>query len=181
MNKTFAELGYNVGDTVRCVNSCGLYDIGEEHVLELGFEGSPSIKKNGNGISATWELVSRAGSTDAGYGYLSWRDMTPEAQGALLLAEYNGHILEQRRKYYGTWETWETWETKHYPPFISLTKYRVKPAKPVVVTHEKFGNMDSFYKDFFTPMLPSDTHKITYNTIDGVIDCASVRMVEIEK
>jgi len=88
MNETFAELGYNVGDTVRCVDDGGrrFYVTGGKYVLENSVGSRPTINGDQNGFSASWELVSRAGSTDANDEYPIWGDMTPEAQGALLLA-----------------------------------------------------------------------------------------------
>lgn len=174
MDKTFAELGYNVGDTVRCVDggSGYYYETGKEYSIGHT-NGEPSIKRVYNGYSASWELVSRAGSTDAADdGYLIWGDMTPEAQGALLLAEHNGEIIQG-------WHLLGTWV--NIPIKLiwrNHMKYRVKPANPVVVTHELFGINKGAWSNC---QVKDDTHKISYNTIDGVIDCASVQMVEIEK
>jgi len=170
MNKTFVELGYNAGDTVRCVDSeWDVYTPGKEYPLEP-YEGIPSIDGEYNGRSATWELVSRTGSTDAtADGYLIWGDMTPEAQGALLLAEHNGAPIQ--------YHCHNEWVSSQGRPFWSYDmKYRVKPADPVVVTHEIYGRHKLSWSLIYREQ---DTRKMTYNTIDGVIDCASVRMVEL--
>jgi len=172
MNETFAELGYNVGDTVRCVDDRGrrFYKTGKKYVLEsIGGRG-PTIKGDHNGLSAAWELVSRAGSTDAVDEYPIWRDMTPEAQGALLLAHHTGDIIQ--------FFSYDEWLDIQDPNFARRDKYRVKPANPVVVTHEISGS-DKLLWGF--NRADCDTHKITYNTIDGVIDCASVKMIELPK
>ena len=161
MNKTFADLGYNAGDTVRCV--------GNEYVL-VQTNGEPTTRGGYNGLGGTWELVSRTGSTDADDGYLIWGDMTPEAQGALLLAFHNKATIQ--------FYCYDEWTDIQDPSFTSHDKYRVKPADPVVVTHEIFGSNELFW-GYLTN--EDDTHKMTYNTIDGVIDCASVKMMEIEK
>jgi hypothetical protein len=161
MNKTFAELGYNVGDTVRCV--C------KEYVL-VQTNGEPTTRGGYNGLGGEWELVSRAGSTDADDEYQIWADMTPEAQGALLLAEHNGKIIEDFDGF--------DWGVSAFSGWYDHIKYRVKPAEPVVVTHELFGQQKSFWRG---PQAKSDTHKMSYNTIDDVIDCASVKMMEINK
>jgi len=171
MNKTFAKLGYKVGDTVRCIVGDGNYPykFDTKYTLET-FEQVPVIKGGYNGHSASWELVSRAGSTEADDKYLIWGDMTPEAQGALLLAAHNGASIQD---FDGV-----DWGVSVFTGWYYHVKYRVKPADPVVVTHELFGK-----HGFFWSLIAhkGDTHKMTYNTIDGVIDCASVKMVEIDK
>jgi len=174
MNKTFAELGYNVGDTVRCVDDLdsSLYVTGGKYFLGYANE-ELTIKGGYNGRSATWELVSRAGSTDADDGYLSWGDMTPEAQGALLLAEHNGATIQLFSRSRDKWV-----DMDHKLGWYDCAKYRVKPADPVVVTHEIFGRHELFWAFM---ECEQDTHKMTYDTIDGVVDCTSVKMVEIDK
>jgi hypothetical protein len=174
MNKTFAELGFNVGDTVRCVDDGDsiLYVTGGKYVLEGSAGSRPTIKSDHNGYSASWELVSRAGSTYADDEYLIWGDMTPEAQGALLLAFHNGVDIQEWN------DGWKLWHITDCSSRYNDTKYRVKPAGPVVVTHKVSGSHQLFWGYLSND---DDTHKFTYNTIDGVIDCASVRMVEIGK
>jgi len=171
MNKTFAQLGYNVGDTVRCVNSCMNYMIDKTYKLIPDEIGAPRTNSGYNGYSGTWELVSRAGSpVDTDDEYLIWGDMTPEAQGALLLSFHNGETIQ--------FFSIDEWVNIQFPSWERGGKYRVKPAGPVVVTHELFGRHDLFW---YFMEYEQDTHKFTYNTIDGVIDCASVKMVEIDK
>jgi len=179
MNKTFAELGYNAGVTVRCVSTDrpDFYKVGEVFELQE-YKGLPrlvSVSAIGSFdcSQASWELVSRAGSTDADDGYLIWSDMTPESQGALLLAFHNGATIQVFSRSSDKWLN-----VIHELVWSRHTKYRVKPADPVVVTHEVFGRHESIWV-FFTDTF--DTHTITYNTIDGVIDCASVKMMEIDK
>jgi len=178
MNKTFAELGYNAGDTVRCVSTDrpDFYKLGEVFELQ-DYKGLPrlvSVSAIGSFdcSQASWELVSRAGSTDADDGYLTWGDMTPEAQGALLLAEHNGATIQL----FGDNSEWI--DSRYKLIWFDHKKYRVKPADPVVVAHEIYGRHKLSWSIIYREQ---DTRKMTYNTIDGVVDCASVRMVEIEK
>jgi hypothetical protein len=96
--------------------------------------------------------------------------MTPEAQGALLLAKHNGVDIQEWN------DGWKLWHITGCSSRYNDTKYRVKPADPVVVTHEMFGSNVGVWCCINSDC---DTHKLTYNTIDGVIDCASVRMVEL--
>jgi len=171
MNKTFAELGYNAGDTVRCVDGGKyFYVTGKEYSL-VHYHGEPTIKGHYDGYSASWELVSRAGSTDTtDYEYLTWSDMTPEAQGALLLACHNGETIQ--------FFIIDEWVNIQFPSWERSGKYRVKPVDPVVVAHELFGRHKLFWSG---ACVAPDTHRLTYNTIDGVIYCASVKMMEIDK
>jgi len=171
MNKTFAELGYNVGDTVRCVDDGGrrFYVTGGKYVLESSGGLGPTIKVDHNGYSASWELVSRAGSPDTtDDGYLIWNDMTPEAQGSLLLSEHNGAIIQ--------FFCLDEWILDSDPNWWYARKYRVKPAAPVVVTHEIYGRHERNWNWVRDSL---DTHTITYNTLDGVVDCSSVVMTKI--
>jgi len=169
MNNTFAELGYNVGDTVRCVDSWMNYMIDKTYKLIPDEAGAPRTNSGYNGYSGTWELVSRAGSTDADDGYMIWGDMTPEEQGALLLAEHNGADIQMFIS--------SDWNDLHHSPcWFDHKKYRVKPADPVVVTHEIYGRHELFWSFIYCEQ---DTHKITYNTIDGVVDCSSVVMTKL--
>jgi len=176
MNETFADLGYNVGDTVRCVDnkSCRFYTTGKKYVLEGSVDSRPTIKGDKNGLSATWELVSRAVSPAAAKNVnLLWSDLTPEDKCTLLLAESSGETIQLFSILASKWT-----DIENRPMWLDSFKYRVKPADPVVVAHELFGRHGSIWA-FFTDDF--DTHKMTYNTIDGVIDCASYKMMEIGK
>jgi len=109
---------------------------------------------------------------DADDEYLTWGDMTPEAKGALLLAAHNGAVVQE-------WSNgWKLWQITDCSRRYNDTKYRVKPADPVVVTHELFGRHKLFWSGAY---VEGDTHKVTYNIIDGVIYCASIQMMEIDK
>jgi len=176
MNKTFAELGYNVGDTVRCVDNGRNkhYVIGHVYLLNRNTYGQPKTNDGGNGHSGEWKLVSRAGSTvDTDDECPTWSDMTPEAQGALLLAFHNGAGIQLFKRGSVKW-----YDMSEKPSWVDHMKYRVKPADPVVVTHELFGRHKLFWSG---ACVEPDTHRLTYNMIDGVIDCASIQMMEIDK
>jgi len=97
-----------------------------------------------------------------------WRDMTPEEKGVLLLAHHEGKVIEC---YNG-----DKWFESEYPAFMDDQEYRIRP-EPKVETVTLWGgigrswNACSFRHD--------DTHRITFETIDGKPDCASIKMEEI--
>jgi hypothetical protein len=168
MNKTFEELGYKAGDTVRCTGSeeyFHRYKAGDIFTLELNSRGSIRTGTS-DGSLGDWELVCDPSD-------LTWGDMTPEQQGALLLAHHQGKTIEVN-----CWESGE-WVKITYPTWGSPSAYRVKP-EPVVVHHEMHnlvhdGKLESFKKGkHFT-----STHVLTYDTEDGVPVCSSVKLSKL--
>ena len=169
MNKTFEELGYKAGDTVRCTGSSPyfhVYNTGDFFTLKLSSGGSIRAGTC-DGTLGDWELV--CGPSD-----LTWGDMTPEQQGALLLAHHQGKTIEMLLVYSRDWHT-----LTDKPNFLPEYAYRIKP-EPVVVHHEMHnrvhdGKLESFTKGkHFT-----STHVLTYDTQDGVPVCSSVKLSKL--
>ncbi len=105
-----------------------------------------------------------------------WKDMTPEEKGALLLAHHEGKKIEFRTLSNET-KNWEG--VASTPRWNNYTAYRVKP-EPVVeiitifgAIHEGCGSDNVLFNLKGTA---NDTHKITFNVVDGEIDCSSVKM-----
>ena len=96
-----------------------------------------------------------------------WRDMAPEEKGALLLAHHEGKEIEIMS---------EKWVTSNKPIFHDVYAYRIKP-KPKVEVVKIFGSGNYWAKD--TSPRQTDTHRITFNTIDGKPDPASIKMEEL--
>ena len=103
-----------------------------------------------------------------------WRDMTSEEKGALLLAEHEGKVIEFW--FFGEWFEIE-------PTWIDEYAYRVRP-EPKRKTVKFYGSVDldadgdpyfSFYRR------SEHTHLITFDTIDGEPDCASIEMERIDE
>jgi hypothetical protein len=101
-----------------------------------------------------------------------WRDMTPEEKGALLLAHHEGKVVE-------CWNSGK-WEPKGHGGWGKENAYRIRPEpkRETVMLHGRqaekdwsFGNGEAW---------PADTHRITFDLIDGEPDCASVKMERIE-
>jgi len=93
-----------------------------------------------------------------------WADMTPEEKGALLLAKHEGNNIQ--RSYSGAWET------VHQPFFHGLA-YRVKP-EPKRETMTLYGRGHVWVASFQCALY--DTHRITFDTIDGEPDCTTICM-----
>jgi len=95
-----------------------------------------------------------------------WADMTPEEKGALLLAKYEGKVIQ--RSYVGAWETVDA-------PFFHGSAYRIKPElkRETVTMNGCHIESWTFGSEF---LIDRDTHRITFETIDGEPDCATIRM-----
>jgi hypothetical protein len=168
MNKTFEELGYKAGDTVRCTGSnpySNLYKAGDVFTLKLNSRGS--IRAGAlDGSLGDWELVCDPS-------YPTWGDMTPEQQGALLLAHHQGKTIEVN-----CWESGE-WDKITYPTWGSLCAYRIKP-EPVVVHHKRYaglckGDLGAIWKGQYSDA----AYELTYDTEDGVPVCSSVKLSQL--
>lgn len=103
-----------------------------------------------------------------------WKDMTPEGKGALLLASHEGKTLQYWKRGTGGWED-----------CLSVVIhenecYRVKP-EPVVKEVVINGGATAGVWGFDSILSPcvEDTHKITFNLVDGVPDCNSIKMIKL--
>jgi len=96
-----------------------------------------------------------------------WADMTPEEKGALLLAHHEGKVIQ--KSYGGAWGTSDAL-------FFHSSAYRVKPVtKGETVTMDgsnKSGNV-WFFGEYD---VWNETHRITFETIDGEPDCDTIFM-----
>lgn len=103
----------------------------------------------------------------------TWGEMTPEEKGALLLAHHEGKPIENTATRNGSWIV-------STPYWASEFAYRVKPHEPKVekVTghYWRFEEMNLFSG----ANVYMSSHRITFNLIDGVPDCTSIKMEPIE-
>ena len=97
-----------------------------------------------------------------------WRDMTAEEKGALLLAAHEGKVIEY-------WHN-DQW-TRCSKVFSHFYVYRVKPDD-VRETVTLYGPTQNWS---FTGSgrNKGDTHRITFDTINGEPDPASIKMERI--
>lgn len=98
--------------------------------------------------------------------------MTDAEKGALLLAHHEGKEIE----YYG--EVGNSWRLVNNPGWYDDTPYRVKKS-PVRTTKVVYMYSEDGYMTFVSTSMSNPTHKITFNTIDGVPDCSSIKMEKV--
>lgn len=172
---TLKELGVGVGDVVECVgwsysdgSEIGVYTglhwkIYANH--PKGYCGMCAVCKHGYtriDEGMLFRIISRATPK-------LWRDMTPEEKGALLLAAHEGKVIENRNEEV-------EWGVVEYPAWYDYVSYRIKP-EPKVETVTLYGKPDTCHS--WDVYCDGDTHRITFNLIDGKPDCASVKMEEL--
>ena len=171
MDKTFKELGYKAGDTVRCVNSNKEYpshDIGDTFELTPDPWGELMSPKDYYGTLGDWELVCDPSD-------LTWGDMTPEQQGALLLAHHQGKTIELKGCVYNKWLD----VCRPTPLWDKNMSFRIKP-EPVVVSQKSYcitkgGKLTAFRTEEHL----SSTYVLTYDTEEGVPVCSSVKLSKL--
>ena len=103
-----------------------------------------------------------------------WRDMTPEEKGALLLAHHEGKVIEYAEPDYP-----KDWLVDYYfdPEKEPTLCYRVRP-EPKRETVTLYGQQVT--NPHYNPhQCRHDTHRITFDLIDGKPDCASIKMEEL--
>ena len=105
-----------------------------------------------------------------------WKDMTPEEKGALLLAQHEGKTIE----FYGLLDEWVV-DCNFNPKGCCNMAYRIAPHKPVVETVEVYGGTEigrtwGFYTGHESNAVE---YRITFDTIDGVPDTGSIKLVEV--
>lgn len=111
-----------------------------------------------------------------------WDDMTDAEKGALLLADYKGKVIEYYDRHSSIWLVDPSFD----PRLDSQLRYRVAEPEPVVETVTLHGqkyvsiaypsgmwDFDRSEKQY------DDTHRITFNLIDGKPDLDSIKMKEL--
>ena len=111
---------------------------------------------------AKFRIISRASDTPK-----AWSSMTDAEKGALLLAKYEGKVIESFFSLTG----WVSYQGLFYQE----KAYRIKP-EPEVITYNWFGT----FADGFSDMAATDaTHILIFNTINGEPDLSSIKMEKI--
>ena len=101
----------------------------------------------------------------------TWGEMTNAEKGALLLADHNGEEMEC----HVSGDVWESkWNGTRY---YDCDAYRVKP-KPVIETVTVKGS-EYAASGWVFDECDRGRYAITFDTIDGEPDCASVKMEPI--
>ena len=97
-----------------------------------------------------------------------WKDLTPEEKGALLLAHHEGGQLQRYCKFRDEWVDSSLEAGEQHT-------YRINP-EPKRETVTLYG--DTFY-DFSDVEGCYPEYRITFDLVDGVPDCTSIKMEEV--
>ena len=102
-----------------------------------------------------------------------WRDMTDAEKGALLLAHHRGKVIECYRE--GSWSITDT------PTWCGSHAYRVRPEPKVEMVTLYGGSTkgNNRHWGYSIQHIGPETHRITFNLIDGKPDPASIKMEEL--
>lgn len=116
-----------------------------------------------------WDIVAEAqGSAGASDSPTLWRDMTPEQKGGLLLAQLDGKAIQVSRG--------NGWNNALNPKWEPDCAYRVRsePERRTVVLHG--AGYEWCQSDLAAY---GDTHRITFDLLDGEPDCTSIKMEKL--
>ena len=102
-------------------------------------------------------------------GPILWRDMTHTQKGALLLAHHDGKVVQL---YDG-----EGWTNIQEPSWLNTIEYRIRP-EPKRETVTLTGS-NQYGWGFGSKAYASDTHRITFDTIDGQPVADSVKLTPL--
>ena len=97
-----------------------------------------------------------------------WKDMTPEEKGALLLAAHEGKVIE-----YGYSGSDFCRVKPDDGKWVDGYNYRVKPEPYRRQVSLYFGELK---QGALVSRVRTDTHRITFDLVDGKPDCNSVKM-----
>ena len=157
------DMNLKAGDMVKCI-SClsGALNLDHKYIVE---EDQQGLKLEGGPLKS-WSS-SRFVLVESGP--ITWGGMSDVDKGSLLLAVHNGEEVE----FYNYIS--KVWYRTNNIEFHTHKAYRVKPA-PVVVNHSRYVHGGGSWWTFFSD---KSTHKISFETIDGVISCGSIKMEKL--
>ena len=101
--------------------------------------------------------------------------MSPEEKGALLLAHYEGKVIQIA--WIASCSGEKVWLDQPSPAWDNFCAYRVKPPAEKVVIFTSIT--DSPWGCTADTSPKGRTHKITFDTIDGEPDCTSIKMEKL--
>ena len=168
--KTLAELDVKPGDVVEFIETGKRSTI--THFAHGSYYGTGKHPDWPYCDDADFRLISRAAPEPK-----TWGEMTPDEKGACALALIEGRL--QYSDYNSSVGYPGGWNDKNNMTFFDDTYYRIKP-EPVVEEVEIYGgNGYGLGYEFNRNITADNTHRITFNTIDGKPDCSSVKMEEV--
>jgi hypothetical protein len=173
---TLKELDVKPGDVVECVDQgSDIYIYHHDNVHAIKEDGR-WCGMHPDKCRGKFRIISRASEAPK-----TWVEMTPEEKGALLLAHHEGKVIERCVPMCDcTGEvTNHEWKKCFHIGHYLHCAYRIRP-EPVREVVEKYGYYDGNEWVFGSgPQTTSDTHRITFDLIDGKPDCDSVKMERI--
>lgn len=166
---TIQELGkYNLvkeGDTVICCTNGFKTTKNKEYGIIQSPFGSLAVlndTENDFFCSSESKYVLKSSSPK------TWKDLSDEEKGVLLLAYHDGKTIEFQTAWSNSW----------YPAvskgitWFDDRAFRVKPepvVEKVTMYTERYGKAAAFGRSYHS-------HKITWDLVNGEIDCSSVKM-----
>lgn len=103
-----------------------------------------------------------------------WKDLTDAEKGALLLAHHEGKVIEAYDSVDCEWESGPP-----APIWLYNVAYRIKP-EPKRETVTLYGEESySGFWGFASGSEDPSEYRITFDLVDGVPDCASIKMEEV--
>lgn len=167
---TLAELNVKPGDVVEWP------ELGEYLVLNGGdvvSKVSGGLLKDGIDYPGNrFRIVSRAEATPK-----LWRDMTPEEKGALLLAHHEGKVIEWTGNFGSEFDMDSIRGT---PVWSATHAYRIKPEPKVETVTLTTAKVYGWVSEPESGCSTQNTHRITFNLIDGEPDCTSIKMEKLQ-
>jgi hypothetical protein len=161
---TLKELNVQPGDVVQFGTDNEKYQIAYHNGMLCAMDGCFVVRVVDKSVARKWCIVSRAPETPK-----LWRDMTDSEKGALLLAQHEGKVIECEQRPSGVWLAIA------YCGFNDDdSSYRVRP-EPKRDTVTLYGR-NTWNAHYNKDRAPLDTHRITFDLIDGHPDTASIKM-----
>lgn len=174
--RTLEELDVKPGDVVEYMPNGSWYPELVGRHMTVRDDGGVSFldrygQQDGFGVycSHRFRVISSAQPTPT-----LWRNMTPEQKGAMLLAAHERKVIEY---IHACSSGWHAVDWKRETIWYNDTAYRIRPEpKRETVTMHTDGKSVEVWDFFSIPTVTNATNRITFTTIDGVPDCASVKM-----
>ena len=174
--KTLKELNVKPGDVVRWVKGNNEHEIISAYVITSdAFTGQVRavLSDYGDGVFGDDEeftIVSRASDAPKDDTPKPWGQLTPEEKGALLLDEHEGREVQVWVKDHGSDSRFRAKMPRVWSDHLI---YRRAPEPK----HETVNIYGCGYEwGQASKSCDEDTHIITFDTIDGEPDCASIKM-----
>ena len=103
------------------------------------------------------------------------KDMTDAEIGALVRAKQRGQVVEL---WTGELYGWAEWDGERLHEVHQKVRIRPEPKRETVALNAGYDN-NYYWESWVEATNVGDTHRITFDLIDGKPDCASIKMEEL--